>query len=67
MVIMAGEHGGIQTDMVMETQFRVLHLDPQGRKREPLAWAFETSMPPHSDVLSLTRSHLLILSNSATP
>lgn len=39
------KHDGMQTDMVLERQLRVLYLDPLGRDSEPLdqTWASETS------------------------
>jgi hypothetical protein len=55
------DHSSMQVDMLLENEFKVLHLDLQTteRKREPLslALASETSKP--SDTLPLTKPHQL--------
>lgn len=50
----------------------VLYSDPQAGGREPtgrldLVWTFETSKPTHSNTLTPTRPHHLILSNCSIP
>lgn len=55
----AGEQGGMQADMVVESST----AGSEGsRKRKPLglAWAFDTSEPTLSDTLPSTRPQLLI-------
>lgn len=50
-----------QADRELETELRVLHLDPQaaGRETLDLAWTLETSKPTHGDVLPPRRPHPL--------
>ena len=63
------EHCSTQADVVLEKQLRVLYPDPQttGTETLGLARTSETSKPAPSDrLLPPTKSHLLILSSSAT-
>ena len=66
----AGEHGDMQADMLLEMRQRALHPDLWGAERMRLTgpgMEYRILKATSSDILPLTRPHLLILSKSATP
>ena len=76
-VILVEGMASIQVDMVLEKELRALHTDPWQQEERLWAWngILETSKPSSTPIPSChhphtffpTRTHLLILSNSATP
>jgi hypothetical protein len=60
------KHSGVQAAIMMEKELKVLHLDLQTGWRRLFYTGHSLSIGdlkahPHSDTLSLTRSHLLIV------
>ena len=54
----SGKHEGMQADMVLEKELRVLHLDPQGSGKELKYYS------PNKAIPTPTRPHLLIVTLS---